>query len=239
MARRRKTSPLRKGIEAQPWSSAALGGAGAAWVRLCHATTRWETRGAEAVATALEGGPVVVVLWHEMLTMPGLHWRPEWGAVSALHTTRFAGRVAGVLQGKVGFTPIAMASRASNVGTSREILRRFRAGTSVALTADGPSGPARMPKDAPLEWARATGRPVFTFGFASTRQVRLRTWDRLVWPLPLGRGAAVWRPWRAALPRRMEAAELAALRTDLAGALDATVAEAEAMVGRAPYSQRP
>lgn len=238
MAKRSKTKKLRRRIEAHPWSAESLGGAGAAWIRLCYSTTRWETRGAEAVEAALRDGPVVIISWHEMLAMPGLHWRRSWGPVSALHTTRFVGRVAGVLQGHLGFSPIAMESRAGNRAASREVLRAFRAGASVALTADGPSGPARVLKDPPLDWARATGRPVFTFGFASTRQVRLNTWDRLVWPLPFGRGAAVWQPWRDALPRRADPATLAELGADLTRALDETVAEAEAMVGRAPYSQR-
>lgn len=221
---------LRKRIERHPATAGGLGRGLAGWVRFCAAATRWERRGEEALAAALATGPVVLVLWHERLALAGVHWRPEWGPISALHTTRFAGRVAGAMQGRVGLSPIAMSSRGANLAASREVMRRLREGTSVALTADGPQGPARALKDAPLDWARATGRPVFVYAFAMTRQRRLPVWDRLVWPLPFGRGAAVWRPWRDDLPRRADAAATEGLRADLTATLNAVVEEAEAMV---------
>jgi lysophospholipid acyltransferase (LPLAT)-like uncharacterized protein len=201
-------------------------------MRFCAATTRWTRHGEHELEAALREGPVVLVLWHERIALVGVHWRREWGPLSALHTTRFAGRVAGAAQGFVGLLPIAMDSRKSNRAASREVLRRLREGVSVGLTGDGPQGPARVLKDAPLEWARATGRPVFVYAFATRRHRRLPAWDRMVWPLPFSRGAAVWRRWGAELPRRMEAGQQEALRRDLSAALDAVAAEAEVLAGR-------
>jgi hypothetical protein len=221
---------LRKRIERHPWSSGSLGGGLGLWMRFCAATTRWTRQGEAEVEAALREGPIVVVLWHERIALVGVHWRSHWGPVSALHTTRFAGRVAGAAQGFVGLRPIAMDSRRSNVAASREVLRRLREGDSIGLTGDGPQGPARVLKDAPLEWARATGRPVFVYAFATRRHRRLRVWDRMVWPLPFSRGAVVWRRWRAELPRRLSDEDRAALRADLSAALDAVAEEAERLV---------
>lgn len=217
----------RKWLEHQPWFAGAIGGALALWVRFCQATSRWERRGDAEMEAALRHGPVVVVLWHERNAGAGLHWRPHWGPISILHTTRFAGRVAGVMQRSYGMQPIAMDSRKGNLAASREVLRRAREGVSVGLTADGPKGPARVLKDAPLEWARAMGRPVFVYAFAQRRQRLLPTWDRMVWPRPFTRGAIVWRPWRDDLPRRVTDLEREALRESLAAALDAATEEAE------------
>lgn len=220
---------LRKRIERSPWVAGGIGGGLAAWFRLCDATSTWERRGEEAVAAALAKGPVVVAFWHEMLAMPGLHWRAEWGPISALHTTKFSGRIAGVAQARAGLSPIAMAPRGGNLAASREVLRRLKGGTSVGLTADGPHGPRRVLKDAPLEWARATGRPVFTYAFAQAGARRLGTWDRMVWPRPFAKGACVWRLWREDLPRRAGEAEMTALRADLSAALDSAAEEAEGL----------
>ena len=219
----------RKWLERQPWVTGGLGALLGGWARFCSATTRWERRGEEEMAAALREGPVGVVLWHERIMLVGVHWRPEWGPVAALHTPRFAGRVAGAAQGHVGLRPIAMDSRRGNIAASREILRSLKSGQSVGLTGDGPQGPARVLKDAPLEWARATGRPVFVYAFAMQGQRRLSTWDRMAWPRPFTRGAVVWRLWRADLPRRVDAATHAEMLGSLAQALDAAVADAEAL----------
>jgi lysophospholipid acyltransferase (LPLAT)-like uncharacterized protein len=220
---------LRKRIEQHPWFWGSLGAGLGLWMRFCAATTRWTRHGEAELEAALRDGPVILVLWHERIALVGVHWRRDWGPLSALHTRRFAGRVAGSAQGFVGLLPIAMDSRRSNRTASREVLRRLREGVSIGITGDGPQGPARILKDAPLDWARATGRPVFVYAFATRRQCRLPVWDRMVWPLPFTRGAAVWRLWEAELTRRVEAGHHEKLRRDLAAALDAVAAEAEAL----------
>lgn len=224
----------RKWLERQPWVTNGLGGLLGLWVRACVATTRWERRGEDELRAALAEGPVVVVLWHEELAMVGVHWRREWGPVAALHTPRFAGRVAGGLMRHVGLVPVAMDSRKGNMAASREILRRQREGQSVGLTGDGPQGPARVLKDAPLEWARATGRPVFVYGAMTRRHLRLGSWDRAILPKPFGRGAVVWRLWRRDLPRRVDAATHAGMVQGLTDALNGVQAEAEALAGMGP-----
>ncbi|TNC46565.1 DUF374 domain-containing protein [Rubellimicrobium rubrum] len=223
---------LRKWLGRQSWSPHVLGWPLSLWIRLCHATTQWTRQGDAEIEAALKNGPVILVLWHERIALSALHWRGEWGPISALHTTRFAGRVAGAVQAHLGTRPIAMQSRKGNLAASREVMRRLRGGVSVGITGDGPSGPVRELKDAPLEWARATGRPVFIYAFAMRRQKRLTTWDRLVWPRPFTQGAVVWRLWRSELPRRMDDATREAMRRDLEAALTAVADEAEALAQR-------
>ena len=166
--------------------------------------------------------------------MVGVHWRRDWGPVAALHTPRFAGRVAGGLLRHLGLVPVAMDSRKGNMGPSREILRRQREGQSVGLTGDGPQGPARVLKDAPLEWARATGRPVFVYASATRRHLRLRSWDRTILPRPFSRGAVVWRLWRSDLPRRVDPATHAEMLASLTEALNAAGRDAGALLGDRP-----
>jgi lysophospholipid acyltransferase (LPLAT)-like uncharacterized protein len=229
----------RRWLGRQGWSPKLLGVPLGWWLRFCAATSRWDRQGEAELEAALRDGPVVLALWHERIALSGLHWRPGWGPVSALHTTRFAGRVAGAAQAVLGTEPIAMSSRRGNLAASREVLRRLREGTSVGIAADGSSGPARELRDAALEWARASGRPVFVYAFAMRGQRRLGTWDRMVWPRPFSRGVAIWRRWDREVPRRLDEAAFDNLRQDLAAALTAVADEADALAGARSDQGRP
>lgn len=222
---------LRIWLKRKPWAPKLLGVPLGLWLRFCAATSRWDRHGEAELEAALREGPVVLALWHERIALSGQHWRPEWGPISALHTTRFAGRVAGAAQELLGTQPIAMSSHSGNLAASREVLRRLRGGGSVGIAADGSSGPARKLKDAALEWARATGRPVFVYAFAMRGQRRLGTWDRMVMPRPFSRGVAVWRRWDREVPRRADPTAMDALRQDLSRALDAVADEADRLAG--------
>ena len=62
-----------------------------------------------------------------------------------------------------------------------------RSGSSVAFTPDGPRGPARVVKDGMIHAARSTGLPIIPLAFAAARFKRLRSWDRMIVPLPFSR----------------------------------------------------
>jgi len=204
-----------------------------AYLRLCQVTTRWEADGLSELRAALKDGPIVLVLWHERTLMGPLHW-PSDAALSSLHDTSPIGRVSGDLQRRCGLRPIPMSSTASNRAASREVLRRLKEGVSVALTGDGPLGPARLIKSAPLDWARAAGVPVFAYAFATRRHRQLDSWDRMRLPLPFTRGSYVYQVWKTDVPRRVSAEEQARLEAELAGALNAVCDRADSLAGAGP-----
>jgi len=200
----------------------------AGWLRLCHATTRWDIVGRDVLIEALEQGPVIIVLWHEHLMMGSMHWTPTGHPLMSLHDTSPIGKIAGAMEARTGLIPVAMSSKTSNLAMSRRIKREVQNGVSVGITADGPEGPARVVKTAPLDWARATGVPVFVYANAMTRHRRLGTWDRMVLPLPFTRGVGVFAHWDAVVPRRGTAEEMESLRRDLDRALTGVADQAEA-----------
>ena len=197
------------------------------WLRLCNRTTRWQIFGRDSLDAALSEGPVIVVLWHEHLMTALLHWRGTGKPLMSLHDTSPIGRVAGAMEALAGLIPVAMSAKASNLAMSRRIRRAVQDGVSVGLTGDGPEGPRREMKTAPLDWARATGVPVFLYASAMRRQRRLDTWDRMILPLPFTRGVAVFERWDVSLPRRGAPDELDALRQKLEAAVSAQVARVE------------
>jgi lysophospholipid acyltransferase (LPLAT)-like uncharacterized protein len=222
---------LRRRIARSPGVAAGLAWAIALWLRFCRATTRWQVEGEADLRAALAKGPVILVLWHECTMLAPVDWPRDAGPLSSLRDTSPVGQVSGAVQARFGLLPMAMSGTAQNRNASRQILRRVAEGVSIGLTGDGPLGPARVLKDAPLDWARATGVPVFLYAFGTRRHRRLGTWDRMILPLPFTRGVRLFRRWSDGLPRRPD--DMAALRADLTAALNQLTDQAAARAGRA------
>lgn len=211
---------FRKRLESSDFLAALLGRLVAGYLRLCNATTHWTKVGHQDLQVALAQGPVVLVLWHEFSLMAPVHWPVKHGQLSSLRDTSPIGMVSGAVQARFGLDPMAMSAKMSNRAASREILRRVQQGKSIGLTGDGPLGPVHVVKDAALDWARATGCPVFVYAYATRRHKILKTWDRMVLPLPFTRGVSVYHRWQTMVPRRADDAAMAGLRADLKQALD-------------------
>jgi len=69
----------------------------------------------------------------------------------------------------------------------RELIREARAGKNIAFTPDGPRGPARVVKDGVIYAAQMTGLPVVPVVFAARKKMHLRSWDRMVVPMPFSK----------------------------------------------------
>ncbi len=223
---------IRSRLENSDWLAAVLSGLLAGWLRFCFAATRWERLGLAELADDLQDGPIVQVLWHQRLMIGPSAWPAELGDLYTLRDPSPAGRLSSETQTRLGMKPVMMRDGASNIAASRRVLKVIREGHSLAMTADGPLGPARRAKAAPVEWARVSGRPVHLFAWSARRVWRLGTWDGLMIPLPFGRGVYGYRRGPVEVPRRLDEAERAALQDDLSAALDDWTAEMDRRVGR-------
>lgn len=219
------------------WVVQALAWLLAAYLRCVYATMRWTREGQEkAEGVWREGGGAILCFWHARIPI-GLPTWPNDGTrqeIHALISQSADGEFIARAVEHIGFPAIRGSSKkkkdpAKNKGGEqafREMLRWVKAGNAVAITPDGPRGPAEtMDKGAPV-LAQITGAPVLFVGLASKPCLRLGTWDRTVIPLPFSKGAMVWDgPLRVA---RGEDAE--ALATDWARRLSALTARAETLL---------
>lgn len=225
---------LRKRIEKSEFLAGLLAGLAGRYLAFCDRRTKWEVAGLEDLQAALKDGPVLLVMWHSRSVMGALHWPVADGPLSSLHASSPVGRVSGALQRRAGLQPMEMARSRSNTAASRTILKRVRAGVSIGMTGDGPLGPAREVKDAPLDWARVAGVPVFCYAFSVSKGRRLGSWDQMLVPRPFGRGAYVFRRFECAVARKMTPEALENLRKDMCDIIDATTAEADRLAGVPP-----
>jgi lysophospholipid acyltransferase (LPLAT)-like uncharacterized protein len=213
----------------------------AAYLRLVFATIRWTREGQERAEGVWQaGGGAILCFWHARIPLAPPSWpnrKGERQEIHALISHSADGEFIARAVEHIGFPAIRGSSKkrhdpAKNKGGEqafRDMLRWVKAGNAVAITPDGPRGPAeRMDKGAPV-LAQITGAPVLLVGLASKPCIRVGTWDRTVIPLPFSRGAMVWDgPLTAA--RNADAEALAA---EWAERLSAVTRRAEALVGAA------
>lgn len=200
------------------------------YLGLCNRRITWKTEGLPELQAALAQGPVLLVMWHSRSVLGALHWPVNDGPLSSLHDKSPVGRVSGALQRRVGLRPIQMSRKGSNRAASRMVLKRAKEGVSIGMTGDGPLGPALAVKDAPLDWARATGMPVFCYAFSVEKGRRLKSWDQMLVPRTYGKGAYVFTQFDGQITRKMTPDEIAALRTQMHQFMADTTARADALI---------
>jgi len=211
----------------------------ARWMQFCFATIRW-THENQTVAEQVwaDGGGVLCAFWHSRISLSPACWplgraQPVKGLVSLSPDGQFIAR-AMALQGipavRGSSTNKDKADRAKGGSQAlRDGLRQLKVG-ALAVTPDGPRGPARqMAEGLPL-LARLSGAPVLFIGMSCKPAIRLDSWDRALLPLPFARGAIVWE-----VARYPEGAALAEVAIAWTERLNAVEARADAIVAeRAP-----
>lgn len=153
-------------------------------VRLLGRTWRIRVINREASVARLrrERRPMVFALWHgDMLPLLFQH-RGE--GVSVLISEHRDGELIARVAESLGFRTV----RGSTTrGASRALVglaRELRNGHDIAVTPDGPRGPARSFAPGALIAAQRARAPVIAVGVGAKRAWRLASWDRFVIPKP-------------------------------------------------------
>lgn len=207
----------------------------AAWMRFCFATIRW-TYENQAVAEAVwkQGGGVLAVFWHSRIGLSPACWPLDRATPSkALISLSADGEFIAKAVARQGFPAVRgssankdKADRAKGGSQAlRDGLRQLKAG-GLAITPDGPRGPARQMAEGLPVLARLSGAPALFIGISCSPAIRLNSWDRAVLPLPFGKGAVVWD-----LARYPEGGDLAEVTADWTRRLDAVEIRADALTG--------
>lgn len=126
--------------------------------------------------------PIVFALWHGDMLPLIYHHRGE--GVAVLISEHRDGELIARIAESLGFRTV----RGSTTrGASRALVglaRELRDGHDIAVTPDGPRGPARSFAPGALIAAQRARAPVIAVGLAARRAWRLASWDRFVIPKP-------------------------------------------------------
>jgi lysophospholipid acyltransferase (LPLAT)-like uncharacterized protein len=208
------------------------------YLRILYRTLRWKREGqqiADAVWKARETG-AILCLWHEAIPISPPSWDQRRAQELRVLISRSSdGEFIAQVMEDLGMPAIRGSRRRENsVGEKggapafRDMVKWVKGGGGVALTPDGPVGPARVMGEGAPTLARMTGAPVLLVGLAIKPCARARSWDRTIIPFPFTRAAMVWDgPLHA---NRDD--DLAALAKDWGDRLTAATLRAEALLER-------
>lgn len=210
----------------------------AGYIRLVHRNTTWQRIGYDDLdRLADEGEPVIVVLWHQRLAQSPYFFPLDKGRICSITSAARAGSMVGRVQQLFGMDTIAMSSHKRHVALSREVLGKMKQGISIGIAADGPRGPERVSSTVPLVWARSSGKRVFGITYSVRHGREAGSWDRLLLPRVWhNEGVFLCREWTDPVPRKASDEQIETLRQSLERHMNDITAEADRMVGRAPWS---
>ena len=127
-------------------------------------------------------GRALYALWHRQLLMLTLRHRDEGIAVMVSRSRD--GEIAARIAAGLGYLPVRGSSSRGGSSALREMVAAAERGISLALTVDGPRGPAGTCKPGAAVIAARWGGPVVATAAHATRAWVLASWDRFVVPRP-------------------------------------------------------
>lgn len=213
------------------------------YLRFCFATTRWQRVNQAAVEALWDARgearkPIVMLFWHQRLHMTHVAWPKDRAhPIAVLSSLSKSGEVSFKANRRFGHHVIRGSSAKKTdpqkdkrgAQAFRELLRWLRDGNAVAMTPDGPRGPAQVMTEGSLKLAQMAGANLVILAQSTTRFITLKSWDAMRIPLPFSKGVIVWDVLPPPAPANEQEAE--ALRLKVGEKITALTREADRLLG--------
>ncbi|HTY04934.1 MAG TPA: lysophospholipid acyltransferase family protein [Gemmatimonadales bacterium] len=149
-------------------------------------TWRFRVTGEEPVAELVAARrPYILALWHSGI-LPLLFSHRDRGIVLLISRHRDGGHLADLAAG-LGYSAVrGSTNRGGDVGLLG-LIGALETGNIVALTPDGPRGPAEKVQPGIVSAARHARAPIVPIAANASAEWRLPTWDRMRIPKPFAR----------------------------------------------------
>jgi lysophospholipid acyltransferase (LPLAT)-like uncharacterized protein len=157
------------------------------WILRALAST-WRlriTNGASFARMRAQHQPFVFAFWHgQLLPLLWLHRSEEVRIVISSHRD---GEIVARIAERLGHRTIRGSSSRGAARALLGIVRELDAGCEVAVTPDGPRGPARKFATGALVAAQRVGAPIIGIGVSVSSAWHLKSWDRFMIPKPFSK----------------------------------------------------
>lgn len=175
------------------WAEPIAAAVGPALAHALAATWRIRVRGVEHLRALREARrPFVFVLWHSRILPLLFHHRRE-GVVLLISRHRDGGYLADLSE-RWGYRSVRGSTRRGGEAGLLGVVRALQGGAEVAITPDGPRGPAERVQPGAVAAAQHAGVPLLPIGARSSAAWWLRSWDRMCIPKPFARIEVVYGP---------------------------------------------
>ncbi len=206
---------------------AAIATLGYPVVRALTSTWTWKVSGAEHVdAITRAGHHPILALWHGRILAATPYFARR--GIVAMASENFDGEWIARLLGKFGYGAARGSTSRGGPAALRQLVRDVRA-HGVAVTLDGPRGPAEVAQPGAVWLAKATGQPLLPFHSEAVSNWTLKSWDRTQIPKPFTTVAmAIRQP--IYVPRDADADALEECRRQLEASLKAAQSECQSLL---------
>jgi lysophospholipid acyltransferase (LPLAT)-like uncharacterized protein len=169
----------------------------ARYLQFVALTTRWQIEGGEEISRWVTGAPCIVAFWHEALPSMPVGWllarrRGRVKPAVVLASGHRDGRLIGMAMATFGIGIVVGSSSRGGAAGLRRLATALKDGSDVGLTPDGPRGPRRVAAAGVAQLAALSGAPVLPAAAWTEWAIQFRSWDRMRFPLPFGRGRVVF-----------------------------------------------
>lgn len=159
---------------------------GALLVRALAATWRMRVIGDEGLRAEREAGrAVIITLWHGQM-LPLLHQHRGEG-VAILISEHRDGEIIARIATALGHRTVRGSTTRGAGRALLSMVRQVESGQDIAVTPDGPRGPARSFAPGALIVAQRTGAAIIPATVVARSAWRLGSWDRFMIPRPFTR----------------------------------------------------
>jgi len=165
----------------QKWIQSLIPLIGWLYISLVAKTCQYLIQGEEVVAELKKDGrPVILACWHGGLIPPMYYLRHQ--RIHVLSSThRDSEYLAWILE-KFGWCLVKGSSGKGGTRALIEMIRKLKEGNTIAMTPDGPTGPARKLKPGVIYLAQKTGIPIIPVGVSAYPKKNLKSWDSFLIP---------------------------------------------------------
>lgn len=135
------------------------------------------------------GEGFIGIFWHARLLMiPFIYPGKRMNVLIGTHRD---GQIIADVMHCFGFRTVRGSSSKGGDKAVKEMVKLLASNNDLAITPDGPKGPAETLKPGVAQIARLSGKAVVPIAFGASRYRRFRSWDRFILPYPFCRGVFV------------------------------------------------
>lgn len=189
-------------------------------------TSRFSVKGFDRFrGMARSGQGSIVIVWHGRTMMPVFYCRNM--GIQAIISLSRDGEIQSRIFKRFGFVVIRGSSGRGGAKAALTAVKRLQNGGSLAITPDGPKGPANEVQDGTIFMAKKAGVPIIPLGVGISRRKLMPTWDSYALPKPFCRcGLIFGEPLEISVDAGDDD-----LKEALKNALDQVQGEAQMLVG--------
>ncbi|MDP6532359.1 MAG: lysophospholipid acyltransferase family protein [Candidatus Marinimicrobia bacterium] len=155
-------------------------------LKFLYNTNRWNVGGEHYITDTLSSGKsVIVACWHDCLLIPFMHLsgKNHFGIAGTHGDAEIISRIGE----KLGWQVLRGSSTERGKEVYDELLDVLKQpGNLVAITPDGPKGPAKVPKAGAIRAAQKTGALIIPMSGRSTKSWGFTNWDTFLVAKPFG-----------------------------------------------------